>query len=446
LSTFACYIVNYNARDYTVNCILSVLESDFISNNNIPVILVDNASSDDSISVAIENFGDRIKIICNKENKGGAGGFNTALNDAIERKIDYAILLDNDIRVDKDCIENMVSYLDENSGVGAVGAMIMQMDKPNHIQEFGGHLDMERYYFKTDYWYEEDSVTEDVIESDWLTSCALAVRMDAAKMTHLFPEENFLYWDDIQFTWEIKEAGYKLISLTSAKVWHKGKKKAITNTTSAYYAMRNRTKFFSICEKEDRLDFFCRRILEEYFNIFFGSTLKGLDKVNSCRMMALDDFIHKRYGKIRDEIVWSIENDTTDLKKICGDRKMACIVRRNGADGAYDEITSVLSERLLSVGVSITEHEEDADIVFMPCEDVKNVTKDILPSVWIDKYLNCVSSEDDYKRVQAMPYIKEMFIKTHYEWLKWGIIEERKRYLSNRVTPPNSQPSTPEPY
>ena len=108
-------------------------------------------------------------------NIGGAGGFNTALKDAVINNREYAVLLDNDICVGESCICNMIEYLTQCSDVGAVGAKIMIMDQPDFIQEFGGHLDMNRYYFTTNYWYEKDNGTEDVIESDWLSSCALAV-------------------------------------------------------------------------------------------------------------------------------------------------------------------------------------------------------------------------------------------------------------------------------
>lgn len=384
MDTVACYIVNYNARDYAVNCIMSVLESDYVSKNEIPVILVDNASTDDSVSAVKGTFRDQIRIICNKENKGGAGGFNTALVDAIANKLDYVVLFDNDIRIDKNCIESMVSYLNDNPDVGAVGAKIMTMDRPDFIQEFGGHLDMDHYYFTTDYWYELDNGTEEIIESDWLSSCAIAVRIEAVKKTHLFPQENFLYWDDIQFTWEMKQVGYRLVSLAAAKVWHKGKKKVVTNTASAYYAMRNRTKFFSICEDDNKLDKLCKGLLGEYFDIFFGSSLKGLDSMNSSRMLALDDFVNKRYGKIPQRALFDIiiKDEESDVKK------------------------------------------ED----YVLCEHVTKVKENILPKIWVDKYSNKISTEDDYRKVQAYPHLKEMFVKLHYEWLMNGIVEERKRY------------------
>jgi len=378
-----CYIINYNAKEYLIQCLDSVICA-CGETEGVEICVVDNASNDGSVEAVRDRYDNKVRVIVNDENTGGAGGFNTALKDAIECKVDYAVLLDNDIKVDRESINNMLSLLCDNDDVGAVGAKIMTMDRPDFIQEFGGHLDMDHYYFTTDYWYELDNGTEGIIESDWLSSCAIAVRIEAVKKTHLFPQENFLYWDDIQFTWEMKQAGYRLVSLAAAKVWHKGKKKVVTNTASAYYAMRNRTKFFSICEDENKLDKLCESLLEEYFDIFFGSSLKGLDSTNSSRMMALDDFVNKRYGKIPQRALFDIviKDEESDVKK--------------------------------------------EDYVF--CEHVTKVKENILPKIWVDKYSNKISTEDDYRKVQAYPHLKEMFVKLHYEWLMNGIVEERKRY------------------
>lgn len=381
-----CYIVNFNAKEYLIPCIKSTIEATKAM-DIVEICVVDNASSDGSIEAVKNTFGDDIRVISNIENKGGAGGFNTALRDAIDKNRKYALLLDNDILVDSECLKHLISYMESNECVGAVGPKILIMDQPDFIQEFGGHLDMDHYYFKTDYWYEADNIEESEIECDWLSSCTLGVRIDAVKKTNLFPEENFLYWDDIQFTWEIKKAGYRLIALSSAKVWHKGKKKEVTNTASAYYAMRNRTKFFSICEKSENLDKLCRSLLGEYFDILFGSSLKGLKNTNSSRMIALDDFVHKSYGKIPDKALFELERISPEF--------------------------------------------ESSNVEYVQCDHITKICENILPKIWVDKYLNKIVTEEDYKRVQAYPYTKEMFIDLHYEWLMQGIVAERKRYICN---------------
>ena len=421
----SCYIVNFNAKEYLLKCIDSVVKT---IPDDIEICVIDNASTDGSVEAVKSQYGNKIRCVVNSVNLGGAGGFNTALNDAVKNNREYAVLLDNDICVDESSINNMVDYLTKHSDVGAVGAKIMIMDRPDYIQEFGGHLDMNRYYFKTDYWYEKDNGTESEIESDWLSSCALATRVEAVKKTNMFPEENFIFWDDIQFTWEIKRAGYRLISLSNAKVWHKGKKKKATNTASAYYAMRNRTKFFSICEDEDKLELFCRRILEEYFDIIFGSRLKKLNSANTSRIFALDDFVNKRYGKARNEVIFDSAESTDLIEELCTNVNKVFIDQNSSYDTNFEGTIKALAERLDKLdGVSIVNDESEAQLIFVPCEHVKTVKSDILPRIWFDSYLNVISSDEDYKRIEAYPLLKKEFVDLHFDWLLQGIISERKR-------------------
>lgn len=66
-------------------------------------------------------------------------------------------------------------------------------------------------------------------------------------------------------------------------------------------------------------------------------------------------------------------------------------------------------------------------VVFRPCRHIKDVREDIRPIVWIDKYLNCVETQEDYEYVRAYPYLRDFFVEIHYEWLMQGILEERNR-------------------
>ena len=130
----ACYICNYNGKEYIGNCIKSILGQIEI-NESFHLYMVDNASTDGSAEWVTASFGSNVTIIRNAKNLGGAGGFNTALRDAIEKGYEYVILLDNDIVVAKKCIDNLVKYLDSHLDVGCVGAKIMIMDRPDYIQE-----------------------------------------------------------------------------------------------------------------------------------------------------------------------------------------------------------------------------------------------------------------------------------------------------------------------
>lgn len=455
MSEIGCYVCNYNGKEYAKKCIQSVL-GQIQGYEKFNLFLVDNASTDDSVKCIREEYGAEVTILENAVNLGGAGGFNRALMDAMDRNYTYVILLDNDITLAPGCISALVQYMEEQDDVGCIGAKINMMDHPDYMQEFGVHLDFEKYVLRHDYWYELDKETEEVIESDCVASCALIVRVSCLNGTDLFPEENFLYWDDLEFTYQIKRSGYRVISLASAVAYHKGKKKACTDTASYYYGMRNRIKFFSKYETEERLPRLCRNLLEDCFQYFFGSAMKGFHASNSSRMFALDDFVHKQYGMIDSCKCFAMDEEADRVGKIVENKKAICVKLPGEATEVFFEATGALCRRLDELGyierkimlvssimeeesikgrlrqyyegdVECSEFNDGIEMVFRPCSHIKDIIEDIRPAVWFDKYLNCVENEEDYRYVKAYPYLLDFFMKTHYEWLMAGIVAERKR-------------------
>lgn len=453
--TTGCYVCNFNGKEYAKKCIQSVLEQTQVG-EDFHLFLVDNASTDGSVECIRKEYGRKVTIIENTVNLGGAGGFNRALKDAVEKNYTYVILLDNDVTLAPDCILKMTKYMEAHADVGCIGAKIMMMDHPEYMQEFGVHLDFEHYNLIHDYWFELDQGTEDVIESDCVASCALMARVSCLNKTNLFPEENFLYWDDLEFTYQIKLTGYRVISLASAVAYHKGKKKPCNNTAPGYYGMRNRLKFFSKYESKDRLPHLCRNTLEDCFQYFFGSALKGFHSSNSSRMFALDDFVHKQYGIIAPDKLYSMDEKADRVNAIVKNQKMVYVELSGEMNDQLLEAVGVLFRRLdemdhiektillisseqqrEEISVQLKRYYEndiefairpdEKGVIFRPCSHVKDITEDIRPVVWFDKYLNCVENQEDYGYIKAYPYLKEFFINTHYEWLMKGIVAERKR-------------------
>ena len=453
--TTGCYVCNFNGKEYAIKCIQSVLEQ-IKQENDFHLFLVDNASTDGSAECIRKAYGTQVTVLENVVNLGGAGGFNRALKDAVERGYTYVILLDNDVTLAPGCILALTQYMEEHEEVGCIGTKIMMMDHPEYMQEFGVHLDFEHYNLIHDYWFELDQGTEEIIESDCVASCALIARVSCLSKTDLFPEENFLYWDDLEFTYQIKLAGYKVISLASAIAYHKGKKKPCNNTAPGYYGIRNRLKFFAKYESEERLSRLCRNILEDCFQYFFGSERKGFHSSNNSRMFALDDFVHKQYGMITPDKLYSMDEKEDRVKAIVKDQKVVYVELSDECSDQLLEATGALCrrldeldhlERIILLLPAVNQEETiktqlkryyenhvecstdpvKNGVIFRPCNHVKNITKDIRPAVWFDKYLNCVENQEDYRYIEAYPYLQEFFVNIHYEWLMKGILAERER-------------------
>ena len=112
-------IVNYRTFELTRDTINSVLE--YAYPFNYEIIVVDNASGDDSLIKLQDYFKDKVKFIESKENKGFAAGNNLALR---QIKSDYVLLLNSDTVVWENTLESVYSYMEEHSDVGACGCRV----------------------------------------------------------------------------------------------------------------------------------------------------------------------------------------------------------------------------------------------------------------------------------------------------------------------------------
>jgi len=118
---FSIIVVNYNTKDFTANCLDSVLaelQGDF------EVIVVDNNSSDGSVAYLDQRFGKKIKIIANKENLGFGRANNTAAKIAGG---EYLLFLNSDIIIRENIFPKLLSCF-INLRVAVVAPQLVLLD------------------------------------------------------------------------------------------------------------------------------------------------------------------------------------------------------------------------------------------------------------------------------------------------------------------------------
>src|SRR5687768_7545255 len=104
--TVSIIILNYNGRDDTKTCLLSLGELDFPA-PQLEIIVVDNGSSDGSADMLRREF-PHVRLIENKSNLGFSQGVNQASADATG---EYLVFLNNDMRVAKGWLEAMLQVV-----------------------------------------------------------------------------------------------------------------------------------------------------------------------------------------------------------------------------------------------------------------------------------------------------------------------------------------------
>lgn len=107
-------ILVFNGKRWLINCIASVLKTNYLKFN---VLVVDNSSSDDSIRIVQENF-PKVELIKNKINYGFAEGNNIGIRYALSKGADYIVLLNQDTTVDPDWILELINVVEQDKKIG----------------------------------------------------------------------------------------------------------------------------------------------------------------------------------------------------------------------------------------------------------------------------------------------------------------------------------------
>lgn len=245
----AICIINWNNYDCTLDCIQSLME---ISNKDFDIVLVDNASADGSGDLLAGRFPD-IKYLKMKENAGFTGGNNAGINYSLNRKYQYTLLLNNDTLVEPDFLDILVNHLDEHPEVGAIQPKIYFCHDKTLLWNGGSHFNKWTGIDSVEGTGKKSSATSESLKNaDWLTGCALLLRNDILPKVGLLDESLFMYYEDVDYSFRIKQAGYSLVYHPESVIYHiagassrakeKGKE-GFLNPRIHYYLTRNKIWF-----------------------------------------------------------------------------------------------------------------------------------------------------------------------------------------------------------
>lgn len=206
-------LVHWNSWNDTSTC-LAALES--LSYSNHKVIVSDNGSVDDSVSRIRQRF-PWAEVILNGQNLGFPGGSNAGIRRALTEGADYVWLLNNDAVPDPAALDALVDKAESDRQIGAVGSAIYWMERPAELQAWGGGyvnfwLGRTRQFLRP--------VADDRVQ--YITGASLLIPRRVLETVGLLDEEIFLYWDDPEYCWRLRRAGWKLAVAGNSKIWHKG--------------------------------------------------------------------------------------------------------------------------------------------------------------------------------------------------------------------------------
>lgn len=238
----ACVIVvNWNKRELLERMFSSLFAA---LPDDVKVALIENASTDGSAQMVRERFS-RVNVLEMKANLGGAGGFRAGLIWALAQETEYVWLLDNDVVVCKGAYETLLEALDSDQHVAMAGSMVIHADDPTVVVEVGAKLIGEILSPKPNRENESVTESEQIHECDYLALCSLMARVEAIRQVGLVDERYFLFWDDMDWGYRFRAAGWRVVGCEASKVVHPGFSERGPSVPLAYYGARNRLLFLA---------------------------------------------------------------------------------------------------------------------------------------------------------------------------------------------------------
>ena len=221
-------IVSYNTRDLTINTIKSVIDT--AGSLQYEIIVVDNASSDDSVLRLQKEFKDSITVIVNSENLG----FSKANNQAMKvSKGDYVLLLNSDTIVHPGALESSFNYIKEHQSIGALGCKVLlrdgSLDKackrgfPTPWNSFCYALKLDRIFprVKAFNGYHLNYLSNDEThEVECIMGAYMLLPRQVLNKVGGLDEDFFMYGEDVDWCYRIKEAGYSIVYYPQAVITH----------------------------------------------------------------------------------------------------------------------------------------------------------------------------------------------------------------------------------
>ena len=256
--------MTYNSANDLPECLISI-QNLKVKSQNLKIFVVDNNSQDESVKVAKEfsakggpAAGWNIEVIKNRQNLGFSGGNNVGIKKALKEGTDFILLLNPDTKVDENLISELLSVAKTDGKIGILAPKIyfysgFEFHKNRYKKEelgkviwyAGGKIDWKNILASHRGVDEVDNGQYDKsTETEFATGAAMMIKREVFEKVGFFDEKFFLYLEDLDFCTRAKEAGFKIIYVPTALVWHKWARSAGGGSKlQDYYFTRNRLLF-----------------------------------------------------------------------------------------------------------------------------------------------------------------------------------------------------------
>jgi GT2 family glycosyltransferase len=289
-------IVNYNTRDFLKKCLESLQPAIKKTSFKAEVIIIDNGSIDGSLQFLNSLSWPNLKVIVSKKNLGFAKANNLVLKKSQGR---YILFLNPDTVVQKETLEVMVKFMNENPKVGAATCRVEltngQLDQACH-RGFPTAWNAFCYFsglgklFPKSKIFASYSLTylplDKIHEIDAGAGAFLIVRREAGEPLGWFDEDYFWYGEDLDFCYRLKQKGWQVMFVPTTKIIHwkgaaSGIKKHSQKVSSA--SKETKIKAAKASVKAMRI-FFNKHYKDKYPRFVYWLVILGIKLLEKIRL------------------------------------------------------------------------------------------------------------------------------------------------------------------
>jgi GT2 family glycosyltransferase len=233
-------VLNWNNVADTLRCLEALAASDY---EGFEVVIVDNASTDGSVAGLRERY-PALTILENERNLGYTGGNNVGIDHALKRGAEYVLLLNDDSVVAPDALSALMAAAADHPEAGFLGAKLLSLDEPTKILSAGGVLAGDWNSAHRGMGERDAGQYDGLAEVDWLSGCALLVSREAIHQVGILDSSFFAYYEDVEWCFRGRRAGFKVVYVPDARVWHPDGQEYYSNSPRVtYYMARNHLLF-----------------------------------------------------------------------------------------------------------------------------------------------------------------------------------------------------------
>ncbi|TMB20964.1 MAG: glycosyltransferase family 2 protein [Deltaproteobacteria bacterium] len=232
MSRISAVVVHWRDPAATLACLASLAREP-----EIDVLVVDNGSRH---PLAVPPG---VRCVRSEENRGYAGGANLGIRDALARRAEVVLLLNDDVRVHPGAACSALRVLDRDPRVAAVGAKVLAREDPQRLWLAWGRVTYRQSLVALCGAGELDGPAyAEERDVEWIAGCAMWLRARALAAVGLFDEEFFAYHEEVEWCARARAAGWRVVYCPDAVVTHGGRgtsKAAASVRVRKYFTARN---------------------------------------------------------------------------------------------------------------------------------------------------------------------------------------------------------------